>query len=157
MSSPDDFLTRQPAVSHPSERPVWVRRPRVPSNNWAAWTIAFLPLGQVIINVAIGVASGGQTTWANVGIITVALWAGTVTLARVDRRELDAWGFENTASSWLVLLTPPVYLAVRGNRVWRRTTAGLGPFWASLAVLIALPVGLRIFEVFITVRSLLPG
>src|SRR5690606_37865537 len=76
------------------------------------------------------------------GLVVALLWTLTVILARADRRELDAWGFENTASPWLVLLTPPVYLAVRGNRVWKRTGAGFGPFWASIAVIVFIPISL---------------
>lgn len=141
MTLSDDFYDPVSKVSHPSERAAWVPRTRVPSNNWAAWSIALMPLAGMATNLGVGVAQGFTTWWA-IGIVTVLLWVLTVILARVDRRELDAWGFENTASPWLVLLTPPVYLAVRGNRVWKRTGAGFGPFWASVAVIVFIPVGL---------------
>jgi hypothetical protein len=81
-------------------------------------------------------------TWLTIGVVSALLLALSVILARVDRRELDAWGYETTASPWLVLLSPPVYLAVRGNRVWKRTGSGFGPFWASAAVLVMTPAGL---------------
>lgn len=126
---------------HPSERTPRVPVPRVPSNNWAAWALAATPLGVVLTNLGIGIAQG-FATWLMIGITSLLLWALGLVLARVDRRELDAWGFENTASPWLVLLTPLVYLAVRGNRVWKRTGAGFGPFWANLALLILIPLGL---------------
>jgi hypothetical protein len=142
MTLSDDFYGGEsgPAVRHPSERRAWVPRQRVPSNNWAAWSIAFMPLGVVVTNVVIGVAQG-FTTWLAIVATTALLLALSVILARADRRELDAWGFENTASPWLVLLAPAVYLAVRGNRVWRRTGAGFGPLWASIAVIVFIPIG----------------
>jgi hypothetical protein len=140
MTLSDDFYGPESRVSHPSERAAWVPRPRVPSNNWAAWSIAFMPLAGVATNLGIGVAQGFMT-WLAIGVVSVLLLVLSVILARVDRRELDAWGYENTASPWLVLLTPPVYLAVRGNRVWKRTAAGFGPLWASVAVLTFIPIG----------------
>jgi hypothetical protein len=111
----------------------------VASNTRAAWAIALMPLVGMATNLGIGVAQGFMT-WLTMGVVLVLLWGLTIILARADRRELDAWGFENTASPWLVLLTPPVYLAVRGNRVWKRTGAGFGPFWASIAVLVFIPI-----------------
>jgi hypothetical protein len=143
MTLSDDFYDPVSKVSHPSERAAWVPRTRVPSNNWAAWSIALMPLAGMATNLGVGVAQGFMT-WLTIGVVSVLLWGLTVILARVDRRELDAWGFENTASPWLVLLTPPVYLAVRGNRVWKRTGAGFGPLWASVAVIAFIPISLGI-------------
>ena len=141
MTLSDDFYNPRSRVLHPSERAARVPPPRVPSNTGAAWTIALLPLAGLAVNLGIGAVQGFMT-WLTIGMISVLLLALSVILARVDRRELDAWGFENTASPWLVLLTPPVYLAVRGNRVWNRTAAGFGPLWASVAVMLLIPVGL---------------
>ena len=141
MTLSDDFYGTKPR-SHPSERMPSVQRLRVPSNTRAAWGIALMPLP--LLGVATGLGIGvaqGYMTWAIIGLMSVLLWTLSVILARVDRRELDAWGFENTASPWLVLLTPPVYLAVRGNRVWTRTGAGFGPFWASVAAMVFIPIG----------------
>jgi hypothetical protein len=143
MTLSDDFYggAGGPVTRHPSERPPRVPVLRVPSNNWAAWSIAFMPVGVVVTNLGVGIAQG-FTTWLMIGFTSVLLLALSVILARVDRRELDAWGFENTASPWLVLLTPPVYLAVRGNRVWKRSGAGFGPLWANIALLVLIPIGL---------------
>ena len=140
MTLSDDFYSPESKLTHPSERPVWVPRPRVPSNNRAAWAIALMPLAGMATNLGVGAAQG-YMTWLMIGVVSALLLALSVILARVDRRELDAWGFENTASPWLVLLTPPVYLAVRGNRVWKRTGAGFGPLWASVAVMVFIPIG----------------
>jgi hypothetical protein len=139
MTLSDDFYDPVSKVSHPSQRAPWVPRPRVPSNTRAAWAIALMPLAGMAINLGVGVAQGFMT-WFAIGVVSVLLWVLTVILARVDRRELDAWGFENTASPWLVLLTPPVYLAARGNRVWKRTGSGFGPLWGSVAVLVCIPI-----------------
>lgn len=149
MTLSDDFYGATP-TRHPSERTPWVPRPRVPSNTWAAWSIALMPLGVLVTNLGIGIAQGFMT-WAMIGLVSVLLLALSVIFARVDRRELDAWGYDKTASPWLVLLTPPVYLAVRGNRVWKRTGAGFGPFWASVAAMVSLPMGVVGFGVAGTV------
>src|SRR5690554_4304162 len=122
MTLSDDFYDPVSKVSHPSERAPWVPRPRVPSNTRAAWAIALIPLAGMAVNLGVGVAQGFMT-WITIGVVLVLLWALTVILVRADQRELDAWGFEATASPWLVLLTPRVYLAVRCNRVWRRCGA----------------------------------
>lgn len=140
MTLSDDFYGAEPKLSHPSERAAWIPRQRVPSNNWAAWSIALVPLGGVATILGIAAAQG-FTTWLTIGFVSVLLSALSVILARVDKRHLDAWGFANTASPWWVLLSPPVYLAVRGNRVWKRTSAGFGPLWASVAVLVFIPIG----------------
>lgn len=155
MTLSDDFYGSEP-TRHPSERMPSVQRLRVPSNNWAAWSIAFMPLAGVAINLGIGIAQGFMT-WATIGTVSALLLVLSVVLARVDQRELDAWGFENTASPWLVVLTPPVYLAVRGNRVWKRTAAGFGPLWVNIAVLVFIPIGIRWYEVLSIVGSQLPG
>lgn len=148
MSQSDDFLRRQPLTTHPSERSPQTPRVLIANTTWAVWTMTFLPVLGLALNIVL--IAMRDHTWLKVGIITTALWALAVVLARADRRELDAWGFENLASPWLVLLTPPVYLAVRGNRVWHRTKVGLGPFWASVAVILLIPaavVGLNILTV----------
>lgn len=155
MSQPDDFSAYQPTARHPSERVAWTPRPTLPINTPAAWAIAFTPLVALFFDFGIASALNGTISWTIIGVVAAVFGAASVLLARADRRELDAWGFENTASAWWTLLPPPIYLAIRGNRVWKRTAAGLGPFWASIGVLVSIPVLLRGVEIVTFLNYLL--
>ncbi len=149
MAEPDDFLRRRAVVSHLSER-VPVSHITVPSNNWAAWSLALLPVGVVVLSFGIGVLHG-MVTWAVIRSVSALLLVLGIVFARADRRILDSWGFENIPSGWWAALTPPVYLALRGNRVWRRTGGGFGPLWVGIAALVMAPVGVVALGVVATV------
>lgn len=116
-----------------------VRLRRLPSNTLSAWLLALAPLVGLAVNFGLAIPQSGTTTQTNLLLVSVALLLWTLLLALSDRRRLRAAGHERTASPWLVLLTPLVFLVVRGVMVHRATWSGLGPIWTHLAALVAVP------------------
>ena len=103
------------------------RPPR--SNTPAAWTLAFLPwITQIVGFVAgVGIAFSPNSLFvplAALGIIVLL----TVSLIVRDRRRLQELGHNRPASTWWILLAPPLaYLIARTVSTHRNNGKGAGP------------------------------
>jgi hypothetical protein len=128
------------------------RPPR--SSTPAAWTLAFLPwITQIVGFVAgIGVAFSPNSLFvplAALGIIVLL----TVALVVRDRRRLQELGHNKPASTWWILLAPPLaYLIARTVSTHRNNGKGAGPLVAYgvntvLIVVVAFAVAIIFPEV----------
>lgn len=105
-------------------------RPK-PNTIWV-WIIALSPSLQIALHLTL-LGFGIQTTWlAIVGVAAIGLVVNLF-LAESDQSELRRRGFDDPASKFWALLPPVVYLAIRGNRIFKQASGGLGPFWLHLS------------------------
>jgi hypothetical protein len=116
-------------------------------NTLGAWLIAFCVLLVLVPAVLIGFFEGAaaaagkgsvnQTTLSATGLIADVVFAGLLLLfAEMDRRKLRSYGFVHTAAIWWVLLTPLVYLILRGSSIRRETgRGGYGPLIGFLCTI----------------------
>jgi hypothetical protein len=114
---------------HPIERTWRVEIRPKPNTTWA-WIIALSPSLQIALHLIL-LGFGIQTTWVAVFCVAAVGLVVSVFLAEFDQSELHRRGFADPVSRYWALL-PVVYLAVRGNRIFKQASGGLGPFWVHL-------------------------
>jgi hypothetical protein len=112
----------------------------------AAWTIAIMPLLQVVASVLLITVAGQGHNLPILLVVWIAPYLLILGLAAYDKLLLQTWGHKRPAEPWWAVLTAPVYLVVRAIRTYRETGKGFGPIvmWvvASTSILvgvIALP------------------
>ncbi len=96
----------------------------------AVWTIATMPLWATILVLGLIITLGDLYSTFLIALTSVVLFAFAVSLAVHDRHVLQNSLHTVTATPWWMLLSPTVYLIVRGVHVSR--TVGHG--WAPLIV-----------------------
>ncbi len=96
----------------------------------AVWTIATMPLWATILVLGLIITLGDLYSSFLVTLTGVVLFAFAVALAVHDRHVLQNSLHTETATPWWMLLSPTIYLIVRGVHVSR--TVGHG--WAPLIV-----------------------
>lgn len=129
--------------------------PETPSSQPRTWNapivlMVALPLLWLAFNATIGLADGLR--WSTI-LTTLALCAlVSVIVGRVDLRRAAASGFPLTISAWWGLV-PIVYLARRGNRLWRGDFWSYRPMWAHIALLLVVVVLYLAAPLIITIIS----
>ncbi|HNP16645.1 MAG TPA: DUF2510 domain-containing protein [Terrimesophilobacter sp.] len=98
----------------------------------AAWTIATMPVWATLLVLGLIITLGDLYSTFLIALTSVVIFAFAVSLAVHDRHVLDNSLHTRTATPWWMLLSPLVYLIVRGYHVSR--TVGHG--WAPLVVYI---------------------
>ncbi len=96
----------------------------------SVWTIATMPLWATILLLGLMITLGDFYSTFLIALTSVLIFALTVMLAVHDRQVLHNSLHTQTASPWWMILSPFIYLLVRGLRVSR--TVGHG--WAPLIV-----------------------
>lgn len=114
--------------------------------------MAVLPLVALFVDILIFGVSGEETSWTNLGIVTLAALMCSYGLARMDQRRLAELGLLVPTSPLIALFSPTVYLFVRGSRAWRETASGLRAAW--LNVLVGLIVFGVVYELPVIIAAL---
>jgi hypothetical protein len=107
------------------------------THNGAVWTIALIPLVQLVLSLLVLTAFGTAEPSAIMAAIWLAPYPIVIALAALDRRNLRKTGHEVTAHWLWALLTAPVYLIVRAVAAIRESGGGFGPVlvWLALGLL----------------------
>lgn len=107
------------------------------THNGAVWTIALIPLIQLVLSLLVLTAFGTAEASGIMAAIWIAPYPIVVGLAMLDRHNLKKTGHEVTAHWLWALLTAPVYLIVRAVAAIRESGGGFGPVlvWFALGLL----------------------
>lgn len=107
------------------------------THNGAVWTIALIPLLQLVVSLLILTAFGTAEASGVMAAIWLAPYPIVIGLAALDRHSLRKSGHEVTAHWLWALLTAPVYLVVRAVAAIRESGGGFGPVlvWFALGLL----------------------
>jgi hypothetical protein len=118
--------------------PVVEERVRIPrrAGTTSSLLMAVLPLVALFVDIFFFAVSGEETTWTNLGIVTLATLVASYGLAGRDQRRLTELGLVVTTSPLIALICPIVYLFVRGSRAWRETATGLTAAWLNVLVIL---------------------
>lgn len=107
------------------------------THNGAVWTIALIPLIQLVLSLLVLTAFGTAEASGVMAAIWLAPYPIVIGLAALDRHNLKKTGHEVTAHWLWALLTAPVYLIVRAVAAIRESGGGFGPVlvWFALGLL----------------------
>ncbi|MCO5293768.1 MAG: DUF2510 domain-containing protein [Homoserinimonas sp.] len=108
-----------------------------PTHNGAVWTIALIPLLQLVLSLLVLTAFGTSEPSAIMAAIWLAPYPITVLLAAMDRNTLRKVGHEKTAHWLWAFAGAPIYLVVRAVAAIRESGGGFGPVlvWLGLGLL----------------------
>ncbi|NYJ31102.1 hypothetical protein HNR17_001875 [Galbitalea soli] len=122
----------------------------------SAWIIAISPLlaagavGYLLATTGIDFLSGLPQAAAAIPYILVLI------LALVDRRQLEARGFENPAAWTWSVLTAPIYLLMRNSSLRSNGVSSVGPLVGWFVAVIVSFVGIVGYGL-LTGKALIPG
>lgn len=131
--------TGTPALSAlADELPVEPARSRTKTYTVASWTIALMPILQLVTSALLITAAGYGHNVQLMLLVVFGPYVLVLGLAAYDSLRLHVWGYKKPASAWWALLTEPGYLIVRGIRTHRETGKGFAPIaiFASSIVLV---------------------
>lgn len=108
-----------------------------PTHNGAVWTIALVPLLQLVLSLLVLTAFGTSEASGIMAAIWLAPYPITIALAAMDRNTLRKVGHEKTAHWLWALAGAPIYLIVRAVAAIRESGGGFGPVlvWFALGLL----------------------